>query len=209
MDFIHDPALRLYLPLYELDGSPFMSKDAYGHLNTATGTRWTLQGRAFNATTDKVVVPASPSLTFGTGNWSWLTWVKMPRAKNKFILGKGGVGDVAWRAEVTAGATRLYFKGEASFVSANALFDHNTLTFLAAVRVGNDCLFYRNGVLFSTSVGALTTGNDDTDTDLFIGSRTGATTALDGTMGEILMYSRDLTPFEIQHKYLATKWRYT
>ena len=40
-----DPSLVLYLPLYELDGSSFRSRDAYGHLATVTGALWTPQGR--------------------------------------------------------------------------------------------------------------------------------------------------------------------
>ncbi len=192
----------------DLSGAVFNSVDSYERTSTVIGAVQGAQGRTFDATDDSIVVPASASLTFGTGNWSWLTWVSMPRANNKFILGKGGVGDYAWRAEVEAGATRLYFKGEASFVSANALFDASAFTFIAAVRVGNDCLFYRSGALFSTSVGALTTGNDDTNTDLFIGSRTGTSNALDGTMGELLMYNRALIADEILYIYNQTKGRY-
>jgi len=44
-DFIFDPSLVLYLPLYQLDGWAFMSRDAYGHLCSVTGAKWTPQGR--------------------------------------------------------------------------------------------------------------------------------------------------------------------
>ena len=36
----------------------------------------------------------------------------------------------------------------------------------------------------------------------------GAGEQLGGTMGEVRIYNRALTPLEIQHNYLATKWRY-
>ena len=32
MDYIFDSSVALYLPLCELDGTSFQSKDAYGHM---------------------------------------------------------------------------------------------------------------------------------------------------------------------------------
>ena len=64
MDFIFDPSMVLYLPLYELDGASFMSKDAYGHLCTVTGALWTSQGRDFDGIDDSITLPtAFDSLT--------------------------------------------------------------------------------------------------------------------------------------------------
>ena len=52
MDFIFDPSLVLYLPLYQPDGASFASRDAYGHLCTVTGALWTPQGRTFDGADD-------------------------------------------------------------------------------------------------------------------------------------------------------------
>ena len=50
-------------------------------------------------------------------------------------------------------------------------------------------------------------GDIDTSADdLNIGGQAGA--FLPGIIGEIRIYNRALTPGEIQHNYLATKWRY-
>ena len=43
--FKYDPSLVLYLPLGELDGDKFMSRDAYGHLCAVTGATWTPNSR--------------------------------------------------------------------------------------------------------------------------------------------------------------------
>ena len=58
---IHDPSLVLDLPLYELDGASFMSKDTYGHLCTVTNTLWRLDGRHF-AGADFINCGTGPSL---------------------------------------------------------------------------------------------------------------------------------------------------
>ena len=54
MDFIFDPSLVLYLPLGQLDGTSFVSQDAYGHLCTVTGTVWGSRGRYFDGADDLV-----------------------------------------------------------------------------------------------------------------------------------------------------------
>ena len=55
--FLLDPSLVLYLPLYQLDGASFMSRDAYGHLGVNYGSTWTPQGRSFDGVDDYVIVP--------------------------------------------------------------------------------------------------------------------------------------------------------
>src|SRR3972149_6505876 len=74
--FQYDPSCVLYLPLYELDGASFASRDAYGHLCTVTGATWGLQGRTFNGTSDwincgtsSILVPPQITLEF----WLYIT----------------------------------------------------------------------------------------------------------------------------------------
>ena len=54
MDFIFKPNLGLYLPLYELDGASFVSKDAYGHLLSVYGPEWKPDGRWFDGVDDYI-----------------------------------------------------------------------------------------------------------------------------------------------------------
>ena len=57
-DFIFDPSLALYLPLYELDGASFVSRDAYGYLCTITGASWKLRGYKFDGVDDYGQAPS-------------------------------------------------------------------------------------------------------------------------------------------------------
>ena len=54
MDFIFDPSLALYLPLYELGGASFMSRDKHGHLCSVTGASPVFRGYSFDGTDDRI-----------------------------------------------------------------------------------------------------------------------------------------------------------
>lgn len=60
-EFILDPSLALYLPLYKLDGAKIMSQDAYGQLFTVTGALWQPDGRLFDGSDDM--------LRYAVSNW--------------------------------------------------------------------------------------------------------------------------------------------
>jgi hypothetical protein len=62
VNFVYDPSLVFHLPLYELDGDSFISKDACGHLCTVTGAVWTPRGSDFDGLDDKITVPDHSSL---------------------------------------------------------------------------------------------------------------------------------------------------
>ena len=59
----------------------------------------------------------------------------------------------------------------------------------------------------STGATADTIG-DGTAEDFYIGNVWAKNLAWDGLIPEVRIYNRALTPLEIQHNYLATKWRY-
>ncbi|MDO8687497.1 MAG: hypothetical protein Q7K41_02790, partial [Dehalococcoidales bacterium] len=85
MDFIFDPSLVLYLPLYEPDSSSLMSKDAYGHLAAVTGATWGTLGRTFDGSDDQIDCGNASSLVtaFGgdtTGSYTYLWWQKVASA---------------------------------------------------------------------------------------------------------------------------------
>ncbi|MBI2851406.1 MAG: hypothetical protein HYX80_10305 [Chloroflexi bacterium] len=63
MDFIRDPSLMLYLPLYKRDGGAFESHDGYGHPATVSGALWRPGGRYFDGIDDKVNLPDVPALS--------------------------------------------------------------------------------------------------------------------------------------------------
>ena len=67
MNFIFDPSLVLYLPLYQLDGASFVSKDAHGHLCSVTGALWRPNGRWFDGTDDTIAADSVASAGFFGG----------------------------------------------------------------------------------------------------------------------------------------------
>ena len=77
MDFIYDPYLVLYLPLYQLDGSSFASRDAYGNPGTVAGALWRPQGRFFDAIDDVLDCGNGTSLQI-TEEISIDAWVNPP-----------------------------------------------------------------------------------------------------------------------------------
>ncbi len=209
MNFILDPSLVLYLPLYELDGASSKSKDAHGHLSTVTGALWRPNGRYFDGTDDYIQIPNHPS--FNVTEITIEQWVYFDvitqTAHSGFVT-----KDEAWRAAMD-GDGRSF---RCDVWTAGGAQTFETLTDFAALRNYHCVATYRNGDArlyingvedFSTNV---ITGNMvSSGNTMYIGSdRLAANRYFDGVIGEIRIYSRVLTPLEIQHNYLATKWRY-
>lgn len=209
--FILDPSLVLYLPLYELDGSPFMSQDAYGHLCTVTGALWTPDGRAFDGSDDRVNCGSASSLDNLT-EFTWLIWVYHDNndsldklfdknRKRIFINTNRTVRVLIDSAGTTAEAITIETVSDQTWTLIELTYSHSgdkkpyiTLQGIAAT--------------YSTQVAADAALTSDAGDDLLIGSGVGGSTAFDGQIGEALIYNRVLPPFERQQNYLATKWRY-
>jgi len=219
MDWRYDPNLVLYLPLYELDGASFMSRDAYGHLCTVTGATWGIQGRSFDGVDDYIEIPDAASLNFGTGDFSLETWI-YPHSvtEYKLLLGKW----VDWTIGGVAAGYALYTSNDAAFIfiadgaaqrygySAAGTIIINTWQHIVAGRVSGAPFIHINGVNMSLSLGGA--GNFAANIDNAIALRLGweftSTRRFDGVMGEVCVYNRVLTPLEIQRNSPVTKWRY-
>jgi hypothetical protein len=219
MGYIQDPSLALYLPLWKLDGASFTSKDKHGHLCTATGALWALQGRSFDKT-DDVVYRSSGNDAFqvGTGDISFLAWFKptvnVTDAQHILVL--------PYSLSITA--IRIYIAGSNIYiamrnsggalkaVSGSAAL--NQWTMAAGVRSGGDLYGFINGV---------STGSPVTGADINLATHQGVILGaynelvypnanyiyhFGGLIGEVRAYNRALTPQEIQQNYLAAKWRY-
>ena len=220
LDFIYDPNLVLYLPLHELDSSSFASKDAYGHLVTCTGALWRPNGRLFNGTSD-FISRAVADWRSADQQGTIIAWFKCPadttdRALftssdeattvyylNFFVRGthKLGISQVNNdTADGVAGGTdvdddvwhmgALVSNGSAYRIFSDA--NEETLTVFSGVNSGD--WFADTASRDNFAVGVL--------------KRTSLVCYLTGNVGEVIVYSRALTPLEIQRNYLATKWRY-
>ena len=210
-DFIFDPSLVLYLPLYKLNGASFMSKDAYGHLGTVTGALWTPRGRDFDSIDDEVNCGNKASLNI-TQALTLEAWIKTADTGLSPII-------VKWRS--AAGKRAYELLVQANLLKLGMSDDGDaTITAQSAAAVNDDLLHHVGGVYDGTNMKTYIDGLEDTDSvSGAVPSSINVTTQevevgndgngfFEGLIGEVRIYNRALTPLEIQHNYLVTKWRY-
>ena len=210
MDFLFDPSLVLYLPLYELDGSSFMSRDACGHNCTVTGAVWRSISRYFDGTDDEINCGNNTIFDI-TGTFTIEAWVKATSAQAGSIAAmmlKANAWGLCYDHSTAdyRGVLLLYsgaspYHGGGPMAVSEGVWHH-----WCGIYDGTYMLTYLDGELgASRNVGALAL---DTNTNnVYLGSGGGAEW-FGGNVGEVRIYSRHLTPLEVQHNYLATKWRY-
>jgi len=210
MDFIFDPSLVLYLPLWKLNGASFMSKDTYGHLCTVTGALWRPDGHYFDGTDDKLTIPDAPSLRL-----EHLTldgWVSVVSGGVAVVSKAYSASRVAYKLLATTNYVFVQILDEDGTTEVGA--DHVVATgsgiyhHLAATYDGSILRFYVNGVEEDTNeCGEFTIPHSTRE--VTIGARyEGGWLYGEGVVGESRVYNRALTPQEIQNIYLATRWRY-
>lgn len=66
---INELGLKLFLPLYRLDGGSLASCEVFGHAATVTGALWRPYGQYFDGIDDYISVAHSPPFDFGTGSF--------------------------------------------------------------------------------------------------------------------------------------------
>ncbi len=208
-DFIQDPYLVLYLPLYKLDGASFMSKDAYGRLCTVTGALWTPQGRSFDGADDVINLSNPAALNALTGQQTHMAWIKptsLGENNNGFILDKSKIRlfidatNSRYRFEVSASGNKYVLGNDNScvlgvwkcvfgiFNGANVLLDVDGTTVTGLATVG--------------PVDAHSTDN------FLIGDAAASIFCFNGLIGEVISWNRALSAVERNHVRLATKFRY-
>jgi len=219
-DFIYDPSLVLYLPLYELDGASIKSQDPYGHLCTVTGALWRPNGRYFDGTDDYIVVPDAPGLRLSGKDFTIQAWFRLNTvvpANHVFLSTvQDIVSNYGWSFQIT-GNTKLYFAASKDGTTTGLL----SMTGMSDVSVDT---WYLATVVYRDGVNAkmyLDTAEEDLDNwpasntlvdlglDIYVGvQELNLAGDLNGRLGEVFIYKRALSPLEIQRNYLATKWRY-
>ena len=220
MNFIYDPSLVLYLPLYELDGGSIVSRDACGHLSSVAGALWRLYGRYFDGSDDQINCGATPALDIAS--------ISIEAWMNSNVVAAGGAGGVVYSrfADPGTGANgfELRFEGFGNkkmsfFVIRDGAWpsvqDTNnviakTLTWyhIVATYDGADARLYINNEFINAGSPS---PPKSVSCNAIIGARTSGGAAphrWDGLIGEVRIYNRALVPPEIEQNYLATKWRY-
>ena len=213
--FSRDPSLILYLPLYELDGAVFQSKDAYGHVATVTGATWGTQGRTFDGIDDVINLGKPAVLDGGLTEFSVVTWCYNFAAEGN----AGIIGDIAdtgtanqcwhWRDAVGVGGTFLFYVSDGTNLKdANGpiVTPLNQWNMIGATfKAGAFINTYVNTSMLATAttLGALITTRVH---NLCIGQFSGAYN--NAVFSEAWLYNRQITTAEFNQKYLATKWKY-
>ena len=217
-NFIFDSSLVLYLPLYQLDGASFMSRDAYGHLCTATGALWRPSGRYFDGVDDYINLGISSTLDLISAGTVEIWILPTPNVNRSGIIGRyittgsetgeryaidcAGAAPYNYRFTIADGTSFNYAEVAQSDVTPTA----NRAEHIVGTFDGIAVKAYVNGRLLASVAQTLTPvmGN----TPLYIGKDGGQWGKFRGIVGEARLYNRALTPQEVLRNYLATKWRY-
>jgi len=210
--FIFDPSLVLYLPLYQVDGSSFMSQDAYGHTCTRTGALWRPNGHYFDPTDDQIVITDHSALRLTTYVTIELwycpntTFDSSATAYRSFCGKTGGNQGYTLRLEPSAGKAHFYLGDNATyhhFYSAKTSWAANTwFHIVATYDQVNGSLYVDGNLDLATPNAGISIYPKVIDMHIGTGN------PIDGIVGEFRIYSRALSAVEIQRNYLATKWRY-
>lgn len=207
-DFIYDPSLVLYLPLYKLDGDSFMSKDAYGHLCTRTGALWRPNGHYFDGN-DYINCGAVTSLQELTISW-WMSPAAYDSARAIF----GFRGTSAYESlEIRDNSIILVLDDGQNYVSwagTNTYLGswHYWTLYLAGSGINDiDSAMLKVNSTTLTPGAAVKNLAPDAWSSFIVGGAARATKFI-GTFGEVWIHNRALSALESEHIRLATKWRY-
>ena len=193
--FICDPALALYLPLHELDGGAFKSRDSHGHLATVTGALWTPGGRYFDGNDDVITIADLPQLN-NAANATILGWFNLNTLCYVYI---GNSGSLTYS---TFNYSGKIVKDKWFFFAL--LYDGN-----GSNNADKEKVYLNMEPQTLSFTGAVPSTLADTTGQSFrIGNRYTLVSAIDGLAADFLLYGRTLTFNEAAAIYLATKWRY-
>ncbi len=221
MDFIVEPSLVLYLPLYELDGASFASRDAYRHPCVVTGALWIPRGRKFDGSDDKIDL-GNKAAYKPADALSLLSWVKNTGGlANEELINyrvAGGGNNVIYQIN-RLGVTVNVNDGSANGAIVSGLFSASLpatvykMVGFAFSRANQKLYTYEEGLLRDTdAIGGdyplLISGGAGSPVSLYVGCASSGIRHAEMECGEIWIYNRALTSQEFQHNYLATKWRY-
>jgi len=200
---IFDPILVLCLPLHKLEGSSLKSEDACGHLCTVTGALWRPAGRLFDGSDDNILLPTATATMPATG--TIIVWYNATSPPDGDYIYSRNSDELAVYADTND--VILYYDSVEPYrinltVPSSGVWTCLGFTFTQ----GSIGYGYENGVQVASGSCSATA---PAGTVARIGSNSAGTGRFyPGLIGEFLLYSRVLTPQEIQRHYLATKWRY-
>lgn len=211
-DFIFDPSLVLYVPLYELDGGSFRSRDGYGHLCTANGPVWTPAGRRFDGVDDYIGCGTKDVLDFVADDFTLEAWLRTDKTGEQAIFMRGSYNNHGYEFylnSVNGLALATYQSGNRSlqYISTGVV-PADQWAHVAVTRSKSPAAikFYVNGRQYQYGgVSDAVSSANPFDIGRYYNS---SYYRFSGWFGETRVYCRCLAPVEVGHNYLATKRRY-
>lgn len=213
MDFIRDPSLVLYLPLYLLDGSNFADRSAYGHLCTNHGSIWTPRGRDFDGLDDWVSLPTA---IYGDNFANKKASITLELCLNPIDTGARQIVAAIgfWGIWLDCRIIVDHWSFALTDVTRMSAFaeDPSPLTYGVCQHIvgtydqSNIRLFLNSNLRETTAWADKTLRNDGNTSS--IGAVSSGSLCTKGLIGEVRIYSRALNPLEIQRNYLSSRWRY-
>ena len=200
MNFIFDPGLVLYLPLYELDGSSFMSRDAHGHSCMVTGAKWRPNGHYFDGVDDYINCGTNSVINMGTSDFTALAWINSDSISSlQRIFNKEQDDTHRWYWGFVSSKPYYYNKTTVSAYSATTVNTLSGSTWYCLTLVNQRSIalkLYVNGN--DDTSGSPKDGGENIDNtqDLTLGGKPpdGMRYVLSGVIGEVALYKRALTP---------------
>ena len=204
-----DPSCKLFLPLKDLDGDSFMSKDVYGHVCTRYGdAHWTPQGWLFDGDGDNINCGTASALNPITEH-TLEAWINPNDASGlAAILGKLKFAIHSWGLYQDSGKFLFQFRGDGTGVDVHADSTYTVGNWYHVVATRRNNLtnnLYIDGIVQVneknssesplTATNAFKIGTLTSDLAFFF----------TGLIGAVLIHSRALTPHEIQRHHIVGK----
>ncbi len=230
MEWRVDPSLMLYLPLYELDGGSFVSRDSYGHLVTRTGAVWTPRGHSLDGIDDALSLDPPAAITSLTTQLTVIVWANVtpPDSDYETLLGLADIGNNArqWYmtcSPITSGARDRFMvhvsnDGTADvghrkqYFTNSSVFDSRWHMYSFTWRAGIlDLQVDGASVAVTKSADDAITALYQSAADLEVGCSLNSGVKyrfLPCIAGEAWVFGRALALPELQRLHLSTRWRY-
>jgi len=208
--FVYDPTLRFWAPLRQLDSASFADRSAYGHLCTRTGAVWQQQGTYFDGTDDNLNCGASAA--FNVSRITIMAWFKCATiGRNNWICSREANVSPNQNWSILVYSDNIFYFNN---WIGTVLGQPSSTTSIAANRWyhgvgvydGANAMVYINGLQEDAHA---QTGNLDTSSlNVRVGSRDVPDRFFNGQIDDVRIYSRGLTPAEVQNIYLETRGQY-
>jgi hypothetical protein len=195
------------------EGSGTIAFDSSGNNNNGNlvnGPTW-VDGKfgkalSFNGVNQKVSIPETPSLRFGSGNFAITVWMKSNVSQRQWMVSHYSGANPGWGCGVvdTSGKADFFTRssaGTTEVISSRVITD-GQWHFVVCQRVGNEFRIYIDGVLDASQTFAHT--SVDNTASLAIGEEANYNRQwFNGIIDEVRIYNRALSDAEIQALYQA------